>query len=401
MTHYAQRRCDRVTVSNPRGVPWDRLGSVRPFCVLLLNVREVDTINVVNVEDVNHALLQGNIDQPGVFPRLDALREVGAIFRLEFGLPELPTEPGVVLIRGARQFGKSTWLESVLRDTVRRYGPGTGLFLDGDHLADAEQLAAELSRLTRSFHRDAPVKRLFIDEITAVADWSRALKRVLDRGELRDVLVVTTGSRATDLRRGVERLPGRKGRLSRTTYLFLPVSYAEFLRAGGHALQENALPSYLLSGGSPLACGELVRGGRLPEWVVEATRDWIQGESARAGRQRRALVAVMDWLHRLGGTAVGQTKLAKEAGLANNTIAAGWIEFLCDLVCVGVSPVWDATRRMELARKPAKYPLINLLAAAARCASVKQPLRAPALAPRNDRLPRVPHVRTAEARRPL
>lgn len=46
------------------------------------------------------------------------------------------------------------------------------------------------------------VRRLFIDEITAVADWERGLKRVIDRGELRSVLVVTTGSRATDLRRG-------------------------------------------------------------------------------------------------------------------------------------------------------------------------------------------------------
>jgi uncharacterized protein len=123
--------------------------------------------------------LQGNIDRPGVFPRLDALREVGAVFRMEFGLDELPEEPGVVLVRGARQFGKSTWLEGVLRDTVRRHGPGTGLFLDGDHLADAEPLAAELSRLAGSFRRHAPVKRLFIDEITAVADWSRALKRRL------------------------------------------------------------------------------------------------------------------------------------------------------------------------------------------------------------------------------
>ena len=103
--------------------------------------------------------------------------------------------------------GKSTWLEGALRDTVIRHGPGSGLFLNGDHWADADDLVLQLSALAGTFRRDAPVRRLFVDEITAVPGWSRALKRVLDRGELRDVLVVTTGSRATDLRRGIERVP--------------------------------------------------------------------------------------------------------------------------------------------------------------------------------------------------
>jgi predicted AAA+ superfamily ATPase len=329
----------------------------------LLNVLNVDRLNVVNVEEVNEALLAGYADPPGLFPRLEALKDAPAIFRFEFGLEELPDTPGVILIRGARQYGKSTWLEGAIRDTVRRYGPGTALFLDGDYLRDSDHLSSELFRLAAAFRPDAPVRRLFVDEITSVADWERGLKRVLDRGELRRVLVVTTGSRATDLRRGAERLPGRKGKLDRTTYLFTPIPYAEFLRAGGSALGKQALASYILSGGSPVACGELIGTGRVAEWTVESVRDWIQGECARSGRSRRHLVAVMQQLHRHGGTPLGQTKLAKEAGLANNTVAAGWIEMLSDLLCVGSSAAWDAGRRSEIARKPAKFPFVNLLAA--------------------------------------
>ena len=320
-------------------------------------------VNVMNVEGVNRALLSGALDLPGLFPRLEALTEATAVFRLEFGLNELPTEPGLILVRGARQFGKSTWLEGVLRDTAARYGPGSALFLDGDYLRDADHLAAELSRLAGAFRRDAPVRRLFVDEITAIAGWEQGIKRVLDRGELRRVLVITTGSRAADLRHGAERLPGRKGRLDRSSYLFLPIPYSEFLRAGGHALGPRALGSYLLSGGSPLACGEFLRAGRLTEWVVDVVRDWVQGECARSGRSRRSLVAVMEQLHRHGATPFGQTKLAREAGLANNTVAAGWIDMLSDLLCVGTSPAWDASRRAEVPRKPAKFPFLNLLAA--------------------------------------
>jgi predicted AAA+ superfamily ATPase len=329
----------------------------------LLNVHDVDRINVVNVDAVNEALLAGHTDLPGLFPRLEALNDAPAIFRLAFGLAELPAEPGVLMVRGARQYGKSTWLEGAIRDTVRRHGRGTALFLDGDYLRDSDHLTSEFSRLAAAFRPDAPVHRLFVDEITAVADWERGLKRVLDRGELRRVLVVTTGSRATDLRHGGERLPGRKGKLGRTTYLFLPVPYAEFLRAGGNALGERSLASYVLSGGSPVACGELIRSGRLAEWTIESVRDWIQGECARSGRSRRSLVAVMQALHLHGGTPLGQTKLAKEAGLANNTVAAGWIEMLSDLLCVGTSAAWDSSRRTEIARKQAKFPFVNLLAA--------------------------------------
>ena len=319
----------------------------------------------MNVDQVNTALLAGQLDLPGLFPRLETLAAAPAVFQVAFGLDDLPTDPGVILIRGARQLGKSTWVEGAIRRTIERHGPGSALFLDGDHIADQDQLATALERLASAFRRDAPVRRLFIDEITAVPEWSRALKRVLDRGELRNVLVITTGSHAADLRHGVERLPGRKGKLARTSYLFLPISYPEFRRAGGAALGDEALPAYLLSGGSPLACGELLRSGRLPEWVIETTRDWVHGECARAGRPRRSLVSIMERLHRSGGTPIGQTKLAKEAGLANNTVAAGWIEFLGDLLCVGVSSAWDAQRRMEVARKPAKFPFVNLLAAVA------------------------------------
>lgn len=329
-----------------------------------LNVHDVDIVNVVNVEQVNAALANGRLDVPGLFPRLEALRDAPAVFRIEMGLGALPAEPGVLLIRGARQYGKSTWLEAAMRDTVREHGPGAAFFLDGDYLRDADHLSAEVSRLALAYRADAPVRRLFIDEITAVAGWEHGLKRVLDRGELRRVLVVTTGSRATDLRRGFERLPGRKGKLARTSFLFPPISYAEFLRAGGAQLGSRRLGAYLLSGGSPVALGEMIRAARLPEWTVESVRDWIQGECARSGRSHRSLVAVMEQLHRHAGTTLGQTKLARDAGLANNTVAAGWIEMFSDLLCVGTSVAWDETRRVEMARKPAKYPFVNLLAAA-------------------------------------
>ena len=337
----------------------------------LTNVVDVDSLNVMDVEpiDANHeinaALLRGEVEREGLLPHLDLLRESSFVFQPQFGLDELPREPGLILVRGPRQFGKSTWLEGALRKTIQEFGPGTGLYLNGDHLRDDRHLSDMLRDLATLYPPQAPFRRLFIDEITAVDGWAKGLKRALDQGLLRKLLVVTTGSKATDLRRGTERLPGRKGKLSRTHYLFLPVSFSEFARVCGSALGEALLPAYLLSGGSPVACGELARNRRIPEWIIETARDWVLGECAASGRQRHSLVAVMENLHRHGGSPLGQTKLAREAGLANNTVAAGYLDMLADLLSVGISLPWDASRRIELPRKPGKSPFVNLLVAVA------------------------------------
>ncbi len=237
----------------------------------------------MNVHERNRLLSLGIVDHPGLFPHLDGLRRQPRTFRIDFGLPDLPLEPGILIIRGPRQYGKSTWLESALRDSVTRHGPGSAYFLNGDEMVDAESLVQAIRDLVTAFDPERRPHRLFVDEITAVRDWERALKRLADEGVLRDILLVTTGSKASDLRRGSERLPGRKGRLARTVWLFTPVSYAEFVRVAGPDLGDSCLYAYMLAGGSPVACAEVASTGLLPEYVAEMMRDWIQGEFAAAG----------------------------------------------------------------------------------------------------------------------
>lgn len=331
----------------------------------IANVPVVSYPNEMNVSEINAALFRGHIDAPGVLPHLARLAAQPLQFNIDFGLTNLPKSPGILMIRGARQYGKSTWLQAQIRATIEHFGPGSAFYLNGDECSDVRDLHNAIAELIPSFAARAAVKRLFIDEITAVRGWETALKRLADAGELTDVLVVTTGSKATDLRRGAELLPGRKGRLERTSYLFTPIAFAEFDRVCGADLGADAVWTYLLSGGSPLALSELATHGRLPEFVIETVRDWIRGEVAASGRSRGSLMAVMDALCKRGGSALGQAKLAREAGLANNTIAAGYVELLADLTVLGISHPWDASRQIRVTRRPAKFPFINLLAAVA------------------------------------
>ena len=79
----------------------------------------------MNTAQINNALSVGAAEGPGIFPRLELLKEARFVFRFDFGLDALPEEPGIILVRGPRQYGKSTWLEQQILATVKRFGPGS------------------------------------------------------------------------------------------------------------------------------------------------------------------------------------------------------------------------------------------------------------------------------------
>lgn len=316
----------------------------------------------MNVVDRNALYLQGVTDGHGLFPRLDEAPAAG-LFAVDFGLSELPESPGILVIRGPRQFGKSTWLEGQLRDTLRRHGPGSALFLNGDYVAGLEELEREIRTALELLPRDRPVRRLFIDEITAVDGWQKVLKRLADSGALRHTLLVTTGSKATDLQRESELLPGRKGKLARTIYVFAQLPYRAFHEKAFPVLGASTLSTYLIAGGSPPACAAVVEAGSVPEYIFQTTAEWVYGECAASGRSRATLLRLLEQLMGRGASPVAQTTLARDSGMANNTVALGYLDLLADLLVVGTTEPWDLSRRTRMPRKASKYPFVNLLAA--------------------------------------
>jgi len=71
------------------------------------------------------------------------------------------------------------------------------------------------------------------------------------------------------------------------------------------------------------------------------------------GRDRSSLLAVNGVPAPPRGTPLGQAKLAREAGLANNTVAQGYVSLLSDLMCIASSFAWDPSRKVRVRRSPA------------------------------------------------
>jgi predicted AAA+ superfamily ATPase len=316
----------------------------------------------MNVVERNRLFIKGIYEGEGLFPHLELVPLTG-FFNWDFGLSELPREPGIIVIRGPRQYGKSTWLEFQLQETLRHFGPGSAFFLNGDYIAGPDELEREIESLVGYFPEEAPVRRLFIDEITAVIGWQKAIKRLADRGALRKTLLVTTGSKASDIQREAELLPGRKGKLARTIYLFVQLPYRIFYEKAFPTLGPQTLSAYLIAGGSPPACAAVLEAGSVPEYIFQTTAEWIYGECALAGRSRPMLLRLLEQLMRRATSPVAQTTLAEESGMANNTVAHGYLDLLSDLLVLGTSEPWDPNRNVRVSRKASKYPFVNLLAA--------------------------------------
>ncbi len=82
-----------------------------------------------------------------MWPRIAEYEAKAAPFLFEFGLERLPREPGLLVIRGPRQYGKSTWLDLELRDTIRDFGPGSAYYLNGDEILSSQTLYERLVEL--------------------------------------------------------------------------------------------------------------------------------------------------------------------------------------------------------------------------------------------------------------
>ena len=75
------------------------------------------------------------------------------------------------------------------------------------------------------------------------------------------------------------------------------------------------------------------------------------------------LLRMLEQLMHRAASPVAQTTLAEESGMANNTVAHGYIDLLADLLILGTSEPWDPGRGIRMPRKSSKYPFVNLLAA--------------------------------------
>ena len=288
-------------------------------------------------------------------------------------------DPGIHILRGPRQVGKSTDLKLLVERALEAgFPPRSIVYLALDLLEDQSlvDFAASVRRAKDLADEQSP-GLILLDEVTAVGRWQTAVKSLWDQGAIRDDVVVCTGSSAVDLQHGAaERLPGR--REAGLDHLVLPQSFAAFAHAVGggiprspgltvaellepdgegllHEMRphgpalERALRSYLRFGGLPAAVAEALGGAHEPSGRVKRVlEDSLVKEVQRRGASVPAAHALLERVVRSLGSKISWSSMAREMdvplgrgrGQPNHQTLRDYIELLAGGYFLFVTYFW-------------------------------------------------------------
>lgn len=286
----------------------------------------------------------------------------------------IPLDRDVVCsVRGPRQVGKTTMIKLIVRDHLRKqdFVPSNLFYYACDQVPSAEQLTDIInSYLDWSARLGQGRKLIFLDEISSVKEWQKAIKSVIDQRSNRNMTILISGSHSVDIKHSVERLPGRTGEQTgqSTHKILLPMKFAEYVEnvhpeiyakpkelgldrhgvrskeflslmagnmpASAEALRplipklSGALEEYLIHGGMMPALNQFKKENRIPASIYELYVRSLLGDVAKVGRQERIARQIIGSLLKKMGSCISWNSIAKDSEISSPLTAQQYAELL-------------------------------------------------------------------------
>ena len=297
--------------------------------LLLQNPWWEDKINIEN--DVHIKKLKGRkyVYEPQLFKSSDLKKDA------------------VYTLRGARQVGKTTLVKIIIKDLLEKsINPRNIFYYSMDLVKDDKELFEIFISWYQTVKEDSKRKYILFDEATFVKNWEKSIKHIVDTFGLENKTFILTGSSAIDLRKGSDRLPGRRG-VSSPDKLLLPLSFKEFCNLTGlkvsleyekditlNSIKKNIpelkiyqneldlyLDKYLVCGGFLESINSLFGNNIINEETFERYISVIFTEIEKVKKSRvtskNILSSIMDSL----GSTISWNRLAKKSGnISTNTL---------------------------------------------------------------------------------
>ncbi len=285
----------------------------------------------------------------------------------------------VYSIRGPRQIGKTTTLKIVIRNLLKTKPAQNILYFACDNLKDNLQLS-EILELFYDRVRTQNQERvyIFLDEISYVKDWQKAVKHFIDIQGSRNITITLTGSDILDLKKSSERLPGRVGEkegVSSNKILF-PMKFSEFIELKRPDLHEKIkalhldehttkikefqdiingslpksvftlsyiqleldklLDEYLTTGGIMLVMNHFYKTGTISLQIYDLYIKQIFADMARTGREERTAKLILASILKRMGTPSSWNAISKENDIASQQTVEQYAYILRDIFAVSL-----------------------------------------------------------------
>ncbi len=269
-------------------------------------------------------------------------------------------EPGTVYtLRGPRRAGKTVSLKLLIAELIEQQG-WPPLSITWSNL---ETLAGmrEMETLLGSIIQERKPRLLVLDEVTSVVGWQRVIKRAVDAGLLSQCCLILTGSSAYDLKKGAERMAGRRGTYKAPDRVLLPMDYAQFCQ---QLEQKKLTPHpeiYFNVGGFPFRVEEFLKTQGDLEKMSPSTQvfdDIIAYEFNRRKLDRNIALEVLARLATVQAHAISYDAFAKPLHAATNTVRK-YLEALGDAYLLCSLSSFDTGRGRPAPRKDRKFLWID------------------------------------------
>lgn len=138
----------------------------------------------------------------------------------------------VYSLRGPRRVGKTTFVMREVQRLLQTVRPDNILYYSFEVENSPVDVVNVVREYMARFGGASGRRFLFLDEISNVANWQKAIKKLWDMGELAGCTVLVTGSHSTDVRVSAESMPGRRGAPGPDDPLdkiLAPVSFGEYV----------------------------------------------------------------------------------------------------------------------------------------------------------------------------
>jgi len=299
----------------------------------------------------------------------------------------------IYTLRGPRQVGKTTLLKIIIAEHLKKDEPPQNLFYYACDLVDnPKELASIIERYVTARRAREKKARLhiFLDEVTSVKGWQKAIKFAFDKGVLSGASVVVTGSHSLDVRVSAEQLPGRRGEnVSTPDLILLPMKFAEYAALPNEQLdhllkkldllrterrhemtlslskgivlpdveklalelaQTNTLlDNYLLTGGIPRCLNEYSQTGKNSESTYRTYVDVVKGDLMRYNKNENYLRQILERIFQTLGSAVGWSTLKEGTDIASSNTVEDYV------LALDSSFVLDILYRMNAPERKPEY----------------------------------------------
>jgi predicted AAA+ superfamily ATPase len=300
-------------------------------------------------------------------------------------------------LRGPRQVGKTTLIKLQIRDFLQNTINPWNIMYYAFDLDNNPRDVLEIinSYLTQSERwRDKTRCYLFLDEISSVKNWQKAIKKLSDMGKLKNCTVVATGSHTVDLRMATERLPGRKG-ITDDAYdkIMLPMKFSEYVSVLDAELAkfinenlrsseirkkifnklfhteidpalEKLIPQldkldrylyeYLLTGGIPKAIDDYIKYGQINEYVYTTYLESILGDIQHLDIDARKFKKLVGNIIDDIGWPTSWNSLQKDTDIGSWSTVDRYMNLLSEMFIVIIYFQYDSKKKAPLYDKAKK-----------------------------------------------